>query len=187
VGRWPNGAPLIRSPEHPADDNDFGYAEGDAAGLGCPLGAHIRRANPRDVLDPEAGPEQSLRSVNRHRLLRRGRAYGDPSDPGERGIHFICLNANISRQFEFVQHTWLNNPKFAGLYDDTDPLVATHQGDAGRTFTVQARPLRQCVTGLPAFVSVRGGAYFFLPGIRALRFLAGLPAAPDKDPSRRTP
>ena len=191
VGRWPNGAPLTRAPERPADDladaNDFGYADGDAAGRGCPLGAHIRRANPRDALDPEAGPEQSLRSVNRHRLLRRGRAYGDPSDPGERGIHFICLNANIARQFEFVQHTWLNNPKFAALYDDTDPLVATHQGDTGRTFTVQARPFRQRVTGLPAFVTVRGGAYFFLPGLRALRFLTGLPAAPDHNPSRRTP
>jgi Dyp-type peroxidase family len=191
VGRWPNGAPLTQSPERPADDlgdaNDFGYAEGDAAGLGCPLGAHIRRANPRDALDPEAGPEQSLRSVNRHRLLRRGRAYGDLSDPGERGIHFICLNANIARQFEFVQHTWLNNPKFAGLYDDTDPLVATHQGEDGRTFTVQAGPLRQRVTGLPPFVTVKGGAYFFLPGLRALRYLAGLPAGPDDDSSRRTP
>jgi Dyp-type peroxidase family len=191
VGRWPNGAPLTRSPERPADgladDNDFGYADGDAAGLGCPLGAHIRRANPRDALDPEAGPEQSLRSVNRHRLLRRGRAYGDPSKPGERGIHFICLNANIARQFEFVQHTWLNDPKFAGLYDDTDPLVATHQGDAGRTFTVQGRPLRQRVTGLPPFVTVKGGAYFFLPGRRTLRFLAGRPAEPNQDQSRRTP
>jgi Dyp-type peroxidase family len=191
VGRWPNGAPLTRAPDHPVDDlgdaNDFGYADGDAAGLGCPVGAHIRRANPRDALDPESGPEQSVRSVNRHRLLRRGRAYGDPSDPGERGIHFICLNANIARQFEFVQHTWLNNPKFAGLYDDTDPLVATHQGDNGRTFTVQAHPFRQRVTGLPTFVTVRGGAYFFLPGMRALRFLARLPGAPDNNPSRRTP
>jgi Dyp-type peroxidase family len=191
VGRWPNGAPLTRAPDHPADDladaNDFGYADGDGAGHGCPLGAHIRRVNPRDALDPESGPEQSLRSSNRHRLLRRGRAYGDPADPGERGIHFICLNANIARQFEFVQHTWLNNPKFAGLYDDTDPLVAPHQGDAGRTFTVQARPLRQRVTGLPAFVTVKGGAYFFLPGLRALRFLAGLAAEPDNDQSRRTP
>jgi Dyp-type peroxidase family len=191
VGRWPNGAPLTRAPDHPADDladaNDFGYADGDGAGHGCPLGAHIRRVNPRDALDPESGPEQSLRSSNRHRLLRRGRAYGDPADPGERGIHFICLNANIARQFEFVQHTWLNNPKFAGLYDDTDPLVAPHQGDAGRTFTVQARPLRQRVTGLPAFVTVKGGAYFFLPGRRALRFLAGLPGAPDQNPSRREP
>ena len=191
VGRWPNGAPLTRAPDHPVDDlsdaNDFGYADGDAAGLGCPVGAHIRRANPRDALDPESGPGQSVRSVNRHRLLRRGRAYGDPSDPDERGIHFICLNANIARQFEFVQHTWLNNPKFAGLYDDTDPLVATHQDVDGRTFTVQAHPFRQRVTGLPTFVTVRGGAYFFLPGMRALRFLAGLPGAPDNNPSRRTP
>jgi deferrochelatase/peroxidase EfeB len=190
VGRWPNGAPLTRAPDHPVDDladaNDFGYADDDAAGLGCPVGAHIRRANPRDALDPESGPGRSVRSVNRHRLLRRGRAYGDPSDPGERGIHFICLNANIARQFEFVQHTWLNNPKFAGLYDDTDPVVATHHGDDGRTFTVQAHPFRQRVTGLPTFVTVRGGAYFFLPGMRALRFLAGLPAAPDNNPSRRT-
>ena len=191
VGRWPNGAPLTRAPDHPVDDlgdtNDFGYADRDAAGLGCPVGAHIRRANPRDALDPDAGPEQSVRSVNRHRLLRRGRAYGDPSDPDERGIHFICLNANIARQFEFVQHTWLNNPKFAGLYDDTDPVVATHQDVDGRTFTVQAHPFRQRVTGLPTFVTVRGGAYFFLPGLRALRFLAGLPGAPDNNPSRRTP
>jgi Dyp-type peroxidase family len=191
VGRWPNGAPLARAPDHPVDNlghaNDFGYADGDAAGLGCPVGAHIRRANPRDALDPESGPGQSVRSVNRHRLLRRGRAYGDPSDPEERGIHFICLNANIARQFEFVQHTWLNNPKFAGLYDDTDPLVATHQDVDGRTFTVQAHPFRQRVTGLPTFVTVRGGAYFFLPGMRALRFLAGLPGAPDNNPPRRTP
>ena len=191
VGRWPNGAPLTRAPDHPVDDladaNDFGYADDDAAGLGCPVGAHIRRANPRDALDPDTGPDESIRSVNRHRLLRRGRAYHEPSNPNERGIHFICLNANIARQFEFVQHTWLNNPKFAGLYDDTDPLVATHQGDAGRSFTVQARPLRQRVSGLPPFVTVKGGAYFFLPGLRALRFLAGLATAPDKDQSRRTP
>jgi Dyp-type peroxidase family len=195
VGRWPNGDPLTQAPDHPVDQpddgpgdaNDFGYADGDAAGRGCPLGAHIRRANPRDALDPEAGPEQSVRSVNRHRLLRRGRAYGDPAARGERGIHFMCLNANIARQFEFVQHTWLNDPKFAGLYDDTDPLVAPHQGDAGRTFTVQASPFRRRVTGLPPFVTVRGGAYFFLPGIRALRFLARLPAAPDTAPSRGTP
>jgi Dyp-type peroxidase family len=191
VGRWPNGAPLTRAPDHPVDDlsdaNDFGYADDDAAGLGCPVGAHIRRANPRDALDPDTGPDQSIRSVNRHRLLRRGRAYHEPSDPSQRGIHFICLNANIARQFEFVQHTWLNNPKFAGLYDDTDPLVASHQGDAGRSFTVQARPFRQRVTGLPAFVTVKGGAYFFLPGLRALRFLTGLPGPPDQNPSRRDP
>jgi Dyp-type peroxidase family len=186
VGRWPNGTPLAVSPEGPvrelAEANDFGYAADDAAGLRCPAGAHIRRANPRDVLDPVAGPERSVTFSNRHRLLRRGRSY---ADQGERGIHFICLGANIARQFEFVQHTWLNDPKFAAMYDDTDPLVATRQGGAGRTFTVQARPVRQRVTGLPNFVTVRGGAYFFLPGRRALRYLAQLPN--PADPARRTP
>ena len=29
------------------------------------------------------------------------------------------------------------------------------------------------VTGLPQFVTVRGGAYFFLPSLRALRYVAG--------------
>jgi Dyp-type peroxidase family len=188
VGRWPDGTPLAQAPDHPVPElagaNDFGYAQADAGGLGCPVGAHIRRANPRDALDPDAGRERSVEFTNRHRLLRRGRAYGDPADPGGQGIHFMCLNANIARQFEFVQHTWLNNPKFGGLYDDTDPIVATHQGSAGRTFTVQARPVRHRVTALPPFVTVRGGAYFFLPGRRALRYLATLPRT---DSTRRVP
>jgi hypothetical protein len=29
------------------------------------------------------------------------------------------------------------------------------------------------VSGLPQFVTVRGGAYFFLPSLRALRYFAG--------------
>jgi deferrochelatase/peroxidase EfeB len=188
VGRWPDGTPLARAPAHPAPelagDNDFGYARSDAAGLGCPVGAHIRRANPRDALDLDAGPERSVQFANRHRLLRRGRAYGDPAEPDGQGIHFLCLNANIARQFEFVQHTWLNNPKFGALYDDTDPIVATRQGDDGRTFTVQARPVRHRVIGLPSFVTVRGGAYFFLPGRRALQYLATLLGT---RPARRMP
>jgi Dyp-type peroxidase family len=183
VGRWPDGTPLVVSPDNPdpehAGANNFGYALIDSEGTRCPVGAHVRRANPRDALDPEAGPKRSIAFSNRHRLLRRGRAYGD-AEAGERGIHFLCLNANIARQFEFVQHTWLDNPKFGGLYDDTDPLVATRQ--VGRTFTIPARPVRERVTGLPSFVTVRGGAYFFLPGLRALRYLAALP-----DDLRRTP
>jgi deferrochelatase/peroxidase EfeB len=155
----------------------------------------VRRANPRDALDASVGPERSVTFSNRHRLLRRGRAYGDPAGTSGRGLHFISLSANIARQFEFVQHTWLNNPKFAGLYDDADPLVAAHSGTAGRTFTVQARPVRERVTGLPPFVTVTGGAYFFLPGRRALRYLAALPEAQTDptdpmgptDPTRRTP
>jgi len=94
-------------------------------------------------------------------------------DDRERGLHFICLNANIARQFEFVQHTWVNNPKFDGLYDDVDPLIG-RRGPDGATFTIPGTPFRERVTGLPSFVTVRGGGYFFLPGVRAIQYLSRL-------------
>jgi Dyp-type peroxidase family len=175
VGRWPSGAPLVMSPEHDdpglADANDFGYHREDRHGFACPVGSHIRRANPRDSLDPRPGTEQSRRVNHRHRLVRRGRNYtGDGGGAAERGLYFQCLNANIARQFEFVQHTWLEDPAFNGLYDSPDPLVGTrHQGAA---FVEQAFPVRRRHLGLPQFVHVRGGAYFFLPGLAALRYLA---------------
>ena len=176
VGRWPGGAPLVKAPDQdiPAlgDDNDFGYA-GDPLGLACPIGAHIRRANPRDSLGP--GPAASLDTSDLHRLLRRGRSYGPAGDDrGDgTGLYFICLAANLARQFEFVQHTWLNNATFNGLYDDADPLTGSHH-PAGGTFTVPARPVRRRHHGLPQFVRTRGGAYFFLPGVSAVRYLAQL-------------
>ena len=190
VGRWPSGAPLLKTPNQDdprlADANDFAYYQTDPYGFNCPIGAHVRRANPRDSLDPEPGSEQSIAVGKRHRILRRGREYGPPVDPAEllsvkkataedqdRGLHFLCLNANISRQFEFIQHTWVNNPHFNGLYDDADPIIGTHHLDGG-TFTIQAKPVRKRFTGLPRFVSVVGGAYFFMPGIRAIRYLASL-------------
>jgi len=185
VGRWPSGAPVTLSPEHDdpqlADANDFTYQYADAAGLGCPIGAHVRRAHPRDSLDPRPGTAQSVALDKRHRLLRRGREYGPPvddvlgetpPDDPDRGLYFICLAANIARQFEFVQFTWVNTPKFDGLYSDPDPLIGPR--DAGDTFTVPSDPVRQHYGPLPPFVTVRGGAYFFLPGLRALRYLAAL-------------
>ncbi|MEO6397708.1 MAG: Dyp-type peroxidase [Tepidiformaceae bacterium] len=188
VGRWPGGAPLALSPE--TDDpalataNDFGYHREDADGLRCPIGAHVRRSNPRDSLDPKPGSEDSIELNRRHRILRRGRAYGPPisvedalsgdGQQAERGLHFVCLAANIARQFEFVQHTWANNPKFAGLYDEVDPLIGP-RGPQGATFAMPALPVRERVRGLPEFVATLGGGYFFLPGLRALRYLASLP------------
>src|SRR5262249_32944536 len=137
----------------------------------CPIGAHIRRANPRDSLDDD--PQQSLRIVNRHRILRRGRPYTDGKDAG---LHFIALNADIVRQFEFIQQNWINNATFGGLDLEDDPLVGARDGDAGRgQLTLPPPPagdLWRRVTGLRRFVTVKGGAYFFLPGITALRYLA---------------
>jgi len=196
VGRWPSGTPLVKSPDADplalSDDDDFlYYGSDDRHGFKCPIGSHIRRTNPRDSLEPEPGSERSIEVGKRHRIIRRGRAYGAPvassmesSDilaagdiTGERGLHFICFNTHIGRQFEFIQHTWVNNPKFDGLYEDDDPLIGDRAGAGskpGGIFTVQCDPIRTRVTGMPRFVHVRGGAYFFMPGIRAIRFLSSL-------------
>jgi Dyp-type peroxidase family len=183
VGRWPSGAPLVNYPEFDpgpgSEKEDFAYAD-DPEGLKCPLGAHIRRANPRDMLEPS--PEKSRETVARHRLLRRGRPYGPPatgtpreratSDGAERGLVFIALNASFRRQFEFVQQTWLNNPKFAGLYDERDPVVASVPGEGGQLYSIPGVPARRRLSGLPRFVTVRGGGYFFVPSMRALEWLS---------------
>ncbi len=195
VGRWPGGAPLTRSPDHddPAlsSDNDFLYhRSGDAIGLKCPIGAHIRRTNPRDSLEPQPGSDRSIEVGKRHRILRRGRTYGPAlslpltaedlinaePDGRERGLHFLCFNTHIGRQFEFIQHTWVNNPKFDGLYEDDDPIIGGrgHRDMPGGVFTVQAEPVRTRVTDLPPFVEMKGGEYFFMPGIRAVEFIASL-------------
>jgi Dyp-type peroxidase family len=204
MGRWRSGAPLVKAPDRDdpdlRSDNDFGYHHTDPLGLACPLGAHVRRVNPRDSLDPRPGSDASLEVNDRHRLLRRGRSYGPPTErrPGETGnggtgnggtgnggtgnggtgLHFMCLAGNLSRQFEFVQHTWLNNPTFRGLYDDADPVVGGRHPSGG-TFTVPAQPVRHRYRSLPQFVRARGGGYFFLPGIAALRYLAQLPGSDD--------
>jgi Dyp-type peroxidase family len=183
VGRYKSGAPLALCPERDnpelQNENNFAYYDKDPHGIACPIGSHIRRSNPRDFLGPD--PATALNSANRHRILRRGRSYGHHlenvlvDDGADRGLHFICLNSDIERQFEFVQQTWLNNPVFAGLDGEVDPLVGNLQkGDS--IFTVQAEPLRQRVHNLSRFVVMKGGAYFFLPGLQALKYLASLRA-----------
>lgn len=185
VGRWPSGAPLSLSPDR--DDprlgadvgrrNEFLFLERDRLGVSCPVASHIRRANPRDAKGGSA--KDSLALVRRRRLIRRGRLYGAPvktpmttePDGIRRGLYFIALNANLSRQFEFLQQTWINNPKFGGLNDDRDPVSS--QGAASGAASLPCTPFRQRLIDLPSFVTVRGGEYFFLPGLRALaRLLA---------------
>jgi deferrochelatase/peroxidase EfeB len=213
VGRTLRGVPLVGGTSAtsagdaapPATDlNAFTY-EADPQGIRCPLGAHIRRTNPRNADLPPGGPgivsrlkrmlgfdaralaQDRVASTRFHRLLRRGRDYGaqlsmeqalsDTPTGSESGLYFICLNANIARQFEFVQSAWVMGTKFDGLGNEGDPLLGNRQADAdGTPSDVFSMPRpdgpdeRLC--GLPQFVTVRGGAYFFLPGIRALRYLA---------------
>jgi Dyp-type peroxidase family len=181
VGRWKSGAPLVISPskDDPSkkNENNFAYLNQDPNGFSCPIGSHIRRSNPRDSLGPDS--RTALISSNRHRILRRGRSYGphakDPrkEDGIDRGLIFICLNADIERQFEFVQQTWLNNSVFGGLEGEVDPLVGNlSKGDC--IFTAQGKPLRTRVHNLMRFVTMKGGGYFFLPSITALRYFTSL-------------
>jgi Dyp-type peroxidase family len=183
LGRWPGGAPLVKAPQadDPAlkNDNDFGF-DADRDGLLCPIGAHIRRANPRDGFARD-GALQSTRRSNRHRILRRGRPYGPrPADPlvddgASRGLIFICLNADIERQFEFVHQTWLNNATFSGLENEVDPLIGSQS--SGAWMTIPQEPFRRRVKGIERYVTTKGGAYCFLPGRNALRCLAKLSPA----------
>ncbi len=170
MGRWPSGAPvaLAEDADDPAlaadpDRNNRYYYNEDPLGFACPRGAHVRRAQPRD----------DTVSSRRRLLLRRGLAYGEElpegaPDDGKRGLVGLFLNASIERQFEFVQRKWLNWEQFDGLSNDPDPIT----GPDGRDFTWQRRTGPRRYTNLPRFVTVRGGEYFFLPSITAMRFLS---------------
>jgi Dyp-type peroxidase family len=180
VGRWPSGASLFEAPYgddvSKAYSNEFRYQAEDPVGVRCPIGAHVRRANPRDALAPHPGTEYSLEVNRHHRLIRRGRNYGEQLpkgavDDAARGLMFIGVNANITRQFEFIQHSWLNDLRFNGLSGQADPIMgASHDNQ----FATSPNPVSTYCKGLPRFVTVAGGAYFFMPGLRALRFLSEL-------------
>jgi Dyp-type peroxidase family len=196
VGRWPSGAPLVMSPDGDPPGLEhyrgFDYARADPFGHACPLGAHIRRANPRDALLTAGSRAESIKETKRHRLIRRGRTYGPPLVPSldpiammqasddhvERGLHFICVCSDIERQFELIQHTWLGNPKFGGLYGNPDPLFGDRIGNF-HSFFEPEDPVRRRWTGLNSFVRTRGGGYFFLPGIQALRYLGAMAPYPS--------
>ena len=180
VGRWRDGTPISVSPDRPdpaiASDNrrnnNFSYND-DPEGLRCPVGAHIRRVNPRD----SGGFNGRL--ATRRRIIRRGIPYGGylPEGAGlddqERGIIFMALNASLSRQFEFVQQQWINYGNDFGLGEDRDPLVGTNEGK-GR-FVVPGNVASGdepfICSDLPSFVRVRGGDYFFVPSMTALYLL----------------
>jgi Dyp-type peroxidase family len=185
IGRWPSGAPMALYPDADPggmnNENNFGYTE-DKSGLKCPFGSHLRRNNPRDAFEDNSA-KRSIKLTKKHRIIRRGRSYGEPlvSSPtdhkpvGEIGLHFMCFNADIAGQFEFIQHTWANFPRFQNLYNDPDPIIGVQElngEDIQQNFTVQAEPINKCVMDLQRFVTVRGGAYFFFPSIAAIKYLS---------------
>jgi Dyp-type peroxidase family len=198
MGRWPDGRPLVGNPLGPPNnssdrgddtiensvrqlaqfhaerDNDFSYGIDDPQGFACPFGAHIRRANPRDSKEPGDEWEQTI--TNRHRLLRRGRSYTriDENGEKEKGLLFVALCADLERQFEFVQQTWINSPNFHGLSNEPDPIIGSTKpmnGEKSSSFTIPTPAGPVELTGMENFVEIRAGGYFFLPSRSALTFL----------------
>jgi len=170
VGRTMDGELL--TPSSTTKNNNQGFFEHDRFGDGCPLGSHVRRANPRDSGAAKLKDQkQQLKANNNHRILRRGRNYGPDNSSGtndesaRQGLFFMCVNTDIRRQFEFIQENWLNSSRFANL-NETDPLL----GKPG-TFTMQNPTLRKKVQ-LNTYVTLKGGEYFFLPSLSATRFLS---------------
>jgi Dyp-type peroxidase family len=179
MGRWRDGTPIALRPSGPdsavADNkrvnNRFTFAD-DADGVRCPIGAHIRRVNPRGSLGFGGLLER------RHRIIRRGMPYGDPlpegaeNDHGDRGLLFACYQADIERQFEFIQSQWANDGNVFGLGVDRDPLIGDPSSGSGR-MRIEGRPPR-FIDAFQRTVRVRGGAYLLVPGISALIHLSRL-------------
>lgn len=194
-GRWRNGVPLELSPDTdtPAGGiaaermNDFDYVNpdgsGDPKGLRCPVGAHMRRVNPRG--QPVAGQGRNGGSNNSHRLIRRGMPYGpayDPTKPHdgvERGLLGYFINANIENQYEFVLSEWVNDAAFAGAVrlnpKSRDPMIGTQDPNESLFAIPQANgdpPIT--ITGLTSFTTTKAAAYCFLPSVSAIKLVAGL-------------
>src|SRR5271154_4725544 len=194
-GRWRNGVPLSLSPESdspeggiaPEQLNNFEYVNadgsGDPRGLRCPVGAHMRRINPRG--QPVSGQAEPGGSNNTHRLIRRGLPYGPIYDPAkpydgiERGLLGYFINSSFENQYEFVLGHWVNDSEFAGEVrlppKSKDPMVGT-QDPAESIFVIpQANgspPIK--ITGFSSFVKTKASAYCFLPSITAIKFISKL-------------
>jgi Dyp-type peroxidase family len=172
IGRELDGTPLVPTepnaqpgPKNEPNQSHFRYDQ-DSSGAKCPLGAHVRRANPRQN--------------GRHRLIRRGLSYGQPlaegagedADKDERGLWFVAFNASIEDQFEFIQKVWLNSSSFGTLSDARDPIASTN---AARAFSIEGdhaagrKPI--VLLDIPDFVTCHGGQYYLYPGLGGLTFL----------------
>lgn len=191
LGRWPGGTAVTSDPvddseredyESASGDlegrrrrlNDFSYAD-DLEGFGCPLGAHVRRGNPRDALP--GGAERTMR----HRIIRRGLPYRDRARAGvEHGLAFVCFGASIADGFEYIQRNWLNRGDAFGLGAQPDFLLQQPDRDGALTGRMVIQGYAPTVLGPPdaPFVTVRGCDYLFVPSRRACAWLADLPA-PD--------
>ncbi|MGA9767699.1 MAG: peroxidase [Blastocatellia bacterium] len=206
-GRWRNGIPLILSPDTqypnppipPKLINCYDYvssgsateeeclpAADDTFGFSCPIGAHMRRNNPRSELVTGSAGEGHL-----HRIMRRAIPYGpeyDPANPDtvERGLIGMFINVDLANQFEFLISQWCDTSSFVKSVRGPNGVNPVNNisgqdiflgvnDESASSFTLSTPTGNQKITGFGRFVITRGGAYCYLPSITAMKYLAGLP------------
>jgi deferrochelatase/peroxidase EfeB len=202
-GRWRTGVPLVLSPDtgNPSPPlpseriNDYDYVSADPTlddtfGYKCPVGSHMRRANPR-------GEKVVGGGGHLHRIIRRAMPYGPPYDPERpddgqrRGLMGWFISADLTNGFEFVMSQWVNASDFvmsvAGSsganpvknISGQDPILGVNNPSSS-SFTVSFPPSEagpwpnQTASGFAPYVTTRGGAYCYLPSVTALKHLAAL-------------
>lgn len=199
-GRWAdNGAPVVSAPDEASKAawdqrfevanaeeqdkmlSDFNF-NGDLSGAKCPYSGHIRRINPRGSLEfgVKGAYDTPGALVNRRRILRRGLPYGEVKDKGRddgnHGIIFMVVNASIERQFEFVQQQWINYGNDFKEGNDKEILLGNHDDQCPSKMVIQVEPdsneVPYFVDKIPRLVETRGGEYFFIPSLTALRMIA---------------
>ena len=171
----PTGAPVAKFPDEDAPpgtrfDNTFRYK--GVAKFHCPLGAHIRKVHPRTDAD----------SIKMARMIRNGIPYGtefksgntDPNDT--RGLLFACYQSSLENSFQFVQRAWSNNEKFPVSTTGYDALIGQAKDDGMLNITLHNDEEGNLDPGLGKFqksVTMKGGEYFFVPSISALKNTLG--------------
>ncbi|WP_405610538.1 Dyp-type peroxidase [Streptomyces sp. NBC_01508] len=182
VGRWRSGTPVAKCPhaDSPSDaeawsDNDISYRD-DLEGEITPLFSHLRKTTPRDGLLLKSGDKEPVSEKNvldGRRIMRRGIPYGQPFDPAgsagngpdaPRGLVFVCYQADLVRQFEFIQKDWIEAPNFPERKTPPgkDPLVATATDVSFKGTKVH----------FEQFVRTEGAVYAFSPSLTTIEKLA---------------
>jgi len=199
VGRWrDNGAPLVDAPDakskaewdakfivaNPVERDKMlsGFTfNNDKDGAKCPFSSHLRRINPRASLEstPDAF-ETPGALANRRRVMRRGLPYGDVKDTtrddGNHGIVIMMISASISRQFEFVQQQWINYGNDFKAGNDKEIILGNHSVEFPSKAVLEVKKdsddAPYFLNKIPRLVETRGGDYFFIPSMTALRMIA---------------
>ena len=181
---------LYDAPVPGCELNDFSYAD-DPFGARCPFHAHARKMNPRG--------EHEGKREDRRSIARRGIAFWKGELPpesripqgvtkGRSGLLFMCYQASIAEQFEFLQKIWANDDTFQyGQFPGVDSVIgvktSTDFDDPKGAYYVEQKRVQRwprrwgdtssarLEANSRKFVNFLGGEYYFAPSLTWLRSL----------------